>query len=114
MELYKISTIGKNIRKYRLAGHLTQEALAEKTGLSENYIGMWERGEKVPSLETFIIILNALHITSDMVLNEVVDASYSVKTSLLIERMDKISENDRKRIHEVIEVLLNNSTQIKP
>ncbi len=58
----KLDTIGKNIRKFRLAKKLRQEDLAEKTDLTTNYIGMVERGEKNPSLETFIKILNALEI----------------------------------------------------
>lgn len=52
----KLDTIGKNIRKFRLARKLRQEDLAEKTDLTTNYIGMVERGEKIPSLETFIKI----------------------------------------------------------
>jgi len=55
----KLDTIGKNIRKFRLARKLRQEDLAEKTDLTTNYIGMVERGEKIPSLETFIKIVNA-------------------------------------------------------
>ena len=64
----KLDTIGKNIRKFRLARKLRQEDLAEKTDLTTNYIGMVERGEKIPSLETFIKIVNALGVSSDMVL----------------------------------------------
>ena len=39
----KLDTIGKNIRKFRLARKLRQEDLAEKTYLTTNYIGMVER-----------------------------------------------------------------------
>lgn len=46
----KLATIGKNVRKYRLMKKLRQEDLAEKAGLTTNYIGMVERGEKIPSL----------------------------------------------------------------
>ena len=49
----KLDTIGKNIRKFRLAKKLRQEDLAERTGLTANYIGMVERGEKIPSLPCF-------------------------------------------------------------
>ena len=51
-----LDTIGKNIRKFREIKKLRQEDLAEKTDLTTNYIGMIERGEKIPSLETFINI----------------------------------------------------------
>jgi transcriptional regulator with XRE-family HTH domain len=50
----RLDSVGVNIRKYRLSKNLRQEDLAEKTNLSVTYIGMIERGEKTPSLETLI------------------------------------------------------------
>lgn len=109
-----MKTIGMNIRKYRLAKKLRQEDLAEKTGLSVNYIGMLERGEKIPALETFIDIINALGISADMVLADVLDVGYTVKNSILNEKFSKISTEDRERIYEVIDTLLRHSKQITP
>lgn len=99
-------TIGRNIKKYRIEKKLRQEDLAEKTDLSSNYIGMVERGEKIPSLETFISILNALEISADMVLADVLKQGYVVKNSLLDEDMQKLSQEDRERIYLVIETLI--------
>lgn len=110
----KLDTIGKNIRKYRLAKKLRQEDLAEKAGLSANYIGMVERGEKIPSLETFITILNALDVSADMVLADVVSTGYTVKNSMLNEKLSKLSADDREKIYEVIDTLIKHSKQIVP
>lgn len=110
----KLDTIGKNIRKYRLAKKLRQEDLAEKAGLSANYIGMVERGEKIPSLETFLTILNALEVSADMVLADVVSTGYIVKNSMLNEKLSKLSSDDREKIYEVIDVLIKHSKQIIP
>ena len=108
----KLDTIGKNIRKFRLAKKLRQEDLAEKTGLSANYVGMVERGEKIPSLETFINIVNALELSADMVLSDVVDTGYTVKNSILNEKLSKLSADDREKIYEVIDTLIKHSTRI--
>lgn len=105
----ELETIGRNIKKYRIEKKLRQEDLAEKTDLSSNYIGMVERGEKIPSLETFISILNALEISADMVLADVLKQGYVVKNSLLDEDMKKLSQEDRERIYLVIETLINYS-----
>ena len=105
----KLDTIGKNIRKYRLEKKLRQEDLAEKTELSPNYIGMVERGEKIPSLETFIAILNALDISADMVLADVVNTGYIIKNSMLNEKLSKLSGDDREKIYEVIDTLIKHS-----
>jgi len=110
----KLATIGKNIRKYRLMKKLRQEDLAEKAGLTANYIGMVERGEKIPSLETFIKILNTLGVSADMVLSDVLDNGYTVKNSMLNEKLEKLAPEDRNRIYEVIDTMIKQSKQILP
>ena len=110
----KLATIGKNIRKYRLMKKLRQEDLAEKAGLTANYIGMVERGEKIPSLETFIKILNTLGISADMVLSDVLDNGYTIKNSMLNEKLEKLAPEDRNRIYEVIDTMIKQSRQILP
>ena len=110
----KLATIGKNIRKYRLMKKLRQEDLAEKAGLTANYIGMVERGEKIPSLETFIKILNTLGISADMVLSDVLDNGYTIKNSMLNEKLEKLAPEDRNRIYEVIDTMIKQSKQILP
>lgn len=109
-----LESIGKNIRKYRLVKKLRQEDLAEKAELSTNYIGIVERGEKIPSLETFIGIVNALGVSADMILADVIDVGYTVKNSLLAEKMEKLSAEDREQIYDVIVTLMRHSSQSKP
>ncbi len=79
-----------------------------------NYIGMVERGEKIPSLETFIKIVNALGVSSDMVLTDVLETGYTVKNSMLNEKLEKLVPEDRNRIYEVIDTLVKQSKQILP
>ncbi len=105
----KTNSIGENIRKYRKAAGLRQEDLAERTGLSVNYIGMVERGEKTPSLETFIAIVNVLGVSADMVLCDVLDVGYTVKSSLLNEKLSRVSSDDRNKIYAVVETMLAHS-----
>lgn len=112
--MMKLDTIGKNIRKFREAKKLRQEDLAEKTDLTTNYIGMIERGEKIPSLETFINILNSLGVSADMVLSDVLDNGYTVKDSLLNEKLERLVPEDRNRIYEVIDTMMKHSKQILP
>lgn len=110
----ELNSIGRNIRKYRLMRKLRQEDLAEKADLSINYVGAIERGEKIPSLETLLVIINALGVSADMILADVIDNGYTVKDSLLAEKLDKLSAEDRTRIYDVIDAMVKHSTQVKP
>ena len=97
---------GENIRKYRKTKKMTQETLAERAGLSVNYIGSIERGEKLPSLETFIVILNQLGVTADCILQDVVQANYELKMSLLNEKLSVLSPDQRATVEDVVDVLV--------
>lgn len=104
-----LESIGKHISKFRHLRKLRQEDLAEITGLSTNYIGAVERGEKIPSLETFIDILNALSVSADVVLSDVLQEGYQVKATKLSDQIKDLPVKDQKRIFDVIEVLIKNS-----
>ena len=105
----ELESIGRNIRQYRLKKKLRQEDLAEQTGLSTNYVGALERGEKVPSLETLITIVNTLGVSADMILSDVIDFGYVVKDSLLAEKLGTLEAEDRKKIYDVIDTMVRNS-----
>ena len=100
------TTIGKNLRKYRLERNLKQEQLAELVDLSPNYYAAIERGEKIPSLETFICILNALEVSSDLVLSDVLKTGYHAKNSALDDQLKNLPASERARIYAVIDTLL--------
>lgn len=104
-----LESIGRNIRKFRLEKKLRQEDLAERAGLSANYIGMVERAEKIPSLEAFISILNALEVSADMVMSDVLTQGYAVKSSMLNDKLSKLKKDERDRIYAVIDTMIRHS-----
>ena len=59
-ELYK--KLGKRIKYLREQAHLTQEKLAEKCGISLDYLGKIEVNINKPGLKTLIKISNALNL----------------------------------------------------
>ena len=100
------TSVGKNIRRYRLEKSMHQSDLAESVGLSTNYIGMIERGEKIPALDTFINILNVLGVSSDMVLADVLSVGNEIKNSELNERLSGMGDEMQNWVREATEVLL--------
>jgi len=53
---------GAFIRARRLAAGVTQEALAERIGISQPSISAWERGEAVPTAQALLGALRALKL----------------------------------------------------
>jgi transcriptional regulator with XRE-family HTH domain len=51
---------GRKLKYLRKKIDLTQEQLAEKTGLSVDFVGMIERGERAPSFETLETLAKVL------------------------------------------------------
>lgn len=106
-----LNSIGKYIRKYRLLRNMRQEDLAEKVNLSTNYIGMIERGEKIPALDTFVKIVNCLDISADILLEDVITSGYKVKNSILSEKLESLPPVEQNRIYAVIETLIEYAKQ---
>lgn len=102
----KFESIGKNIRRFRKERGYRQEDLTEMVGLSVSYMGAIERGEKLPSLETLITIVNCLGASADFILADVLAEGYRVKEFLLSEKLSGLSVQQRKEVYTVVDALL--------
>ncbi len=62
---------GIAVRRRREALHVSQEELADQTGLHRTYISLIERGLRNASVETTIKLAKALNTTGSQLLEEV-------------------------------------------
>jgi transcriptional regulator with XRE-family HTH domain len=69
-ECLNLQMLGKRIRDGRLKMDMTQFALAEEVGVSQNFLGDVERGLKAPSITTSIRLANVLGISLDVLFSD--------------------------------------------
>jgi transcriptional regulator with XRE-family HTH domain len=100
---------GKQIRKYRMSLDLKQAQLAEQAGLSTDYISKMERGVRIPKLPNFIRVINALGVTADEILMDVLPKkTYDNRIQEYVERIGKMPDSEQERIFKILEAYLEN------
>ena len=88
--------MGQNIRTERKRQSMTQEQLAERAGISENYLGKIERAETTPSLETAVSIAASLGVTVDQMLYGAEQSpEYQLIASMM--QVNKLDEDGKRR-----------------
>ena len=93
-----LGAIGSRIRTARERKHMTQGELAEIVDLSTNHISVIERGVKPPKLDTFVNIANALEVSADTLLQDVVKHSAEGVSNEFVAEIMKLPEKGRSRI----------------
>jgi transcriptional regulator with XRE-family HTH domain len=91
------------VAHYRRGAGLSQETLAEKAGLSRNYISLLEGGQRQPSLETALQIQRALGVAWEHLLHAAF-AERSVReeaTAYRIKADDRASPELEPLIHRL-------------
>ena len=61
MDMRKL--VGENVRRIRMSRAMTQEALAERSGFSQQYISDLERGRRNPTVVSLFELAQALDVT---------------------------------------------------
>ena len=97
--------IGARIKAARERVHLTQEQLAEIVDISPTHMSVIERGVKTPKLDTFVRIANALGVSTDALLQDVVVPVTDNIVAELSVRIGHLSQKEQDRILNVIRVL---------
>ena len=98
--------IGKVCQEYRLKNNLTQNQVAELTGLEPRHISQIERGLSKGSIDTLLKLCNAYKITPDIVLYDLLDEDLKNNVSIYDEKFKKLNQRDKDSILHFIEYFL--------
>lgn len=97
--------VGNRIKEAREQAHLTQEDLAEIIDISPTHMSVIERGAKTPRLDTFVKIVNALKLSSDSLLQDVVTPVSDTIIAELSIRIGSLPPKEQTRILNAIRAL---------
>ena len=97
--------IGSRIRVVRLERKMTQEQLANAVGLGVTHISHIETGSSIPSLQSFIAILNALDCSADLLLCRELVTTQNLKNQWLVELVKDCSIEETKVLSDTLKAL---------
>ena len=107
---YNSALVGKRIKKYRKKQGLTQELLAEKLDCSSAHISYIENGNRSMSLDSFIAIANALHISSDELLFDCLETTVKASNHEFAKLIQDCSDYE---LHIMLEVAISTKNALR-
>lgn len=102
-----LEEIGARIRSLRKASGLSQQALAERAGVSYKYLGEIERGQVNLSVEILMKIAEALHVKAGEILDKAAGDEVSNRASYVLA---ELPEKERALGLQILELLLSQSS----
>lgn len=93
--------LGDQIRYVRNQMHLSQEYLAELCDISPSFMGHIERGTRKMSMETFVSVANALHVSTDYLLyNQVPNSDVTINSII-----ETVKQNNEAHYDKYITII---------
>ena len=116
------TTVGNRIRRMRRSAQMTQEKLADVLGVSVNYIGEVERGNKPLSRSLADQLCSYFHVTYDYLYHGISpppqyfiheNVSYKSLHTFLVEKLEQCSPEEILIISQLVNCYLDISRKLK-
>ena len=102
------AAIGGRIREERIKKGYTQHTLADKTGICVMYLSEIERGIKMPSLNSFLLIIEALEISADYILRNELSCAQAYIYDEITQKLRDLTPAQRKTAVDILDAYLQN------
>ncbi|OKP93171.1 transcriptional regulator [Paenibacillus sp. P3E] len=101
-----VKKIGERIRRLRKEMNLSQEQLAERSGLHTNYVGQVERGEKNLTLETLEKVVGGIDLSLEELFRYIGPMKQKDALSQIVELLIERSSEDQKMALSVLKSVM--------
>lgn len=99
--------IGKRIKNIRTQHDMTQEQLAEYSGITPGYLSKIEAGTKQPSLEVLMAIAYSFGVSlDDLVYSNTHLDNFGVTKRMIMKAIDECTTNEQNMIYSMLEHFL--------
>lgn len=93
--------LGKRVRARRTELNWTQEYLAREIGVSTSFVGHIERGSRKASIDTLVLLANAMEISTDQLLG----GSLQQRPTEVIRPVKKLTKGQKYAMKQMISTL---------
>ncbi len=97
---------GKIITDLRKQRDWSQTELSDKSGVSREMIGKYERGEAVPSIEAAKKIADAFEVSLDYLVGEGINSKFDKKTLKRFQELEHLEEEKKKMLYDLIDTYI--------
>ena len=102
------AALGKRIREARSKKGYTQQDLAERADIGVVYLSEIERGIKMPSLNIFIKIIDALEVSADYILRDEISTGKEYVCTEITEKLLALTPSQLKTATDILSAYLRN------
>ena len=105
--------LGKRMQDARIAKGLTQADLAQMVDLTPKYLSNLECGFRMPRMDTFVAIANALNIDANTLLADYLDRGPEIESSRVAVMLEKLPADKQRSALRIIEAVLTELSENK-
>lgn len=98
--------ISKRIADIRKERDWSQTDLANKSGVSREMIGKYERGEAAPSIDAAKKIADAFEVSLDYLVGEGSNATFDKATVKRLQDVQKLSAEEKSHVYAMLDAFL--------
>lgn len=100
--------LGRRIRESRLRKGYTQQELADRAQIGVVYLSEIERGIKMPSMNSFIKLVEALEVSADYVLRDELSSGKAFVCTEITEKLLELTPGQRRTVTAILDAFLKN------
>lgn len=99
--------LGKRIRESRISRGFTQQELADRAQIGVVYLSEIERGIKMPSMNIFVKLIDALEVSADYVLRDELPSGKEFICTEVTEKLLVLTPGQRNAAAAILDAYIN-------